>query len=300
MKVCCDTEGRELTDERRYAPTSVPLRRKPCSRSPETLFHFTGIPTPGAFVRHAWRLVSVAHLVWPLSIWLLVGFFFADPVLWRRQLAPFRRRRGVRLCSAWLDVAATSALFDSLFRAPRVLLRCAQRPSLCSAASRSCFWCPCVARLFSPFHGGAWRLVSGLAPSAWRTVSSGRQPPRGGWRSAASSLDCRDSLSLFSLFVASRSAVLGLWLGRFPGVLVTSSSVPRRLCFSLEFLPACFPRFGFHLVLFTVAEDRRQWLFFSHRFVHRLRPRVRISLRASRSAFQAEASLRPGSVRLRR
>ena len=44
MKVCCDTEGRELTDERRYAPTSVPLRRKPCSRSPETLFHFTGIP----------------------------------------------------------------------------------------------------------------------------------------------------------------------------------------------------------------------------------------------------------------
>ena len=41
MKVCCDTEGRELTDERRYAPTSVPLRRKPCSRSPETLFHFT-------------------------------------------------------------------------------------------------------------------------------------------------------------------------------------------------------------------------------------------------------------------
>ncbi len=45
MKVCCDTEGRELTDERRYAPTSVPLRRKPCSRSPETLFHFTGIPT---------------------------------------------------------------------------------------------------------------------------------------------------------------------------------------------------------------------------------------------------------------
>ncbi len=45
MKVCCDTEGRELTDERRYAPTSVPLRRKPCSRSPETLFHFTGIST---------------------------------------------------------------------------------------------------------------------------------------------------------------------------------------------------------------------------------------------------------------
>ena len=50
MKVCCDTEGRELTDERRYAPTSVPLRRKPCSRSPETLFHFTGIPT------WAWKL----------------------------------------------------------------------------------------------------------------------------------------------------------------------------------------------------------------------------------------------------
>ena len=39
----CDTDGRELTDERRYAPTSVPLRRNPCSRPPESLFHFTGI-----------------------------------------------------------------------------------------------------------------------------------------------------------------------------------------------------------------------------------------------------------------
>ena len=39
-----DTDGRQLTDERRYAPTSIPLRRKPCSRSPETRFHFTGIP----------------------------------------------------------------------------------------------------------------------------------------------------------------------------------------------------------------------------------------------------------------
>ena len=34
-----------LTDERRYAPTSVPFRRNPCSRSPGTLFHFTGIPS---------------------------------------------------------------------------------------------------------------------------------------------------------------------------------------------------------------------------------------------------------------
>ena len=33
-----DTDGRELTDKRRYAPTSIPLRRNPCSRSPEPLF----------------------------------------------------------------------------------------------------------------------------------------------------------------------------------------------------------------------------------------------------------------------
>ena len=29
----CDNHGRELTEHRRYAPTSIPLRRNPCSRS---------------------------------------------------------------------------------------------------------------------------------------------------------------------------------------------------------------------------------------------------------------------------
>ena len=61
MKVCCDTEGRELTDERRYAPTSVPLRRKPCSRSPETLFHFTGIPIYDMARNEAWVSVGCDH-----------------------------------------------------------------------------------------------------------------------------------------------------------------------------------------------------------------------------------------------
>ena len=65
MKVCCDTEGRELTDERRYAPTSVPLRRKPCSRSPETLFHFTGIP------------ILVVHP--PRDLPMAWGPFFSSP-----------------------------------------------------------------------------------------------------------------------------------------------------------------------------------------------------------------------------
>ena len=67
MKVCCDTEGRELTDERRYAPTSVPLRRKPCSRSPETLFHFTGIPSHHQLVLRVHRRLRVVALLEPLT-----------------------------------------------------------------------------------------------------------------------------------------------------------------------------------------------------------------------------------------
>ena len=34
-KIRCDNHGRELTEQRRYAPMSIPLRRNPCSRSPE-------------------------------------------------------------------------------------------------------------------------------------------------------------------------------------------------------------------------------------------------------------------------
>ena len=39
------TDGRTPTDERRYAPTSDPLRRNPRSRSPESVIHFSEIPT---------------------------------------------------------------------------------------------------------------------------------------------------------------------------------------------------------------------------------------------------------------
>ena len=158
--------------------------------------------SPAAFVRHAWRLVWVEYLVWAVPMCPLVGFFSADPALWRRWFAPIRCRRGVPLCSAWLGVAATSGVFDSVFRAPGAVLRCAQRLSLCSAASRSCLWSPCVARLFLPFHGGAWRLISALAPSAWRTVLSFCRPPRGGLRSPGSSLKCSEPLSAFPCLVA--------------------------------------------------------------------------------------------------
>ena len=43
-----DTDRRELTEQRRYAPTGIPLRRNRCSRSPELPFHFTEISTPHA------------------------------------------------------------------------------------------------------------------------------------------------------------------------------------------------------------------------------------------------------------
>ena len=42
----CETDGRKLAEERRCAPTSVPLRRNPCSRSPKSVFHFSEIRTP--------------------------------------------------------------------------------------------------------------------------------------------------------------------------------------------------------------------------------------------------------------
>ena len=35
----CETDGRKLTEQRRYAPTSVHVRRNPCSRSPESGVH---------------------------------------------------------------------------------------------------------------------------------------------------------------------------------------------------------------------------------------------------------------------
>ena len=42
-----DRDGRRLTDTRRFAPTSVHLRRNRRSRSPESVFNFSGIRTAG-------------------------------------------------------------------------------------------------------------------------------------------------------------------------------------------------------------------------------------------------------------
>ena len=39
----CEADGRKLTEERPYAPTSVHVRRNPCSRSPDSAFNFTGM-----------------------------------------------------------------------------------------------------------------------------------------------------------------------------------------------------------------------------------------------------------------
>ena len=44
----CETDGRKLTEQRRYAPTSVHVRRNPCSRSPDLVFTFTGLRTGAA------------------------------------------------------------------------------------------------------------------------------------------------------------------------------------------------------------------------------------------------------------
>lgn len=44
-KIRRGADGRELTDQRRYAPTSVHVRRNRCSRSPGSVFTFSEIPT---------------------------------------------------------------------------------------------------------------------------------------------------------------------------------------------------------------------------------------------------------------
>jgi hypothetical protein len=46
-----DTDGRQLTDERRYAPMSVHLRRNLRSRSPESVFTFAEIASLDAVPR---------------------------------------------------------------------------------------------------------------------------------------------------------------------------------------------------------------------------------------------------------
>ena len=75
----------------RSAVYSRPARRS--SRSPSGC----SARTLRAFVRHAWRLGSVEYLVSAVPISILLGFFFADPALWRRWLVPIRVRRGVPL-----------------------------------------------------------------------------------------------------------------------------------------------------------------------------------------------------------
>ena len=47
----CNTDGRQLTDERRYAPMSVHLRRNLRSRSPGSVFTFAEIASPSRGMR---------------------------------------------------------------------------------------------------------------------------------------------------------------------------------------------------------------------------------------------------------
>ena len=58
-----DRDGRRLTDTRRFAPTSVHLRRNRRSRSPESVFNFNGIRTISAFNRPATFLSRGAPVV---------------------------------------------------------------------------------------------------------------------------------------------------------------------------------------------------------------------------------------------
>ena len=51
-----DQDGRRLTDKRRFAPTSVHLRRNPRSRSAESVFNFSGI--------RSWRKQEILGLTW--------------------------------------------------------------------------------------------------------------------------------------------------------------------------------------------------------------------------------------------
>ena len=64
-----DRDGRRLTDTRRFAPTSVHLRRNRRSRSPESVFNFSGIRTQGLnstvppSIAATRRSISAAHAV---------------------------------------------------------------------------------------------------------------------------------------------------------------------------------------------------------------------------------------------
>ena len=64
-----DTEGRELTEHRRYAPTSVHVRRNQRSRSPRSVFNFSEIPTVSrGRARSSWtRPLRYADERWPFT-----------------------------------------------------------------------------------------------------------------------------------------------------------------------------------------------------------------------------------------
>ena len=56
--------GGHLTDERRYAPTSVPLRRNRRSTSPESVIHFSEIRNNSCRNRHCPTCQSLARAAW--------------------------------------------------------------------------------------------------------------------------------------------------------------------------------------------------------------------------------------------
>ena len=68
----CDTDGGYWLTNRRCAPTSVPLRRNPRSRSPDSAFHISGIRTrrehtlvtsgPYRYIRHPFYVTSALAL----------------------------------------------------------------------------------------------------------------------------------------------------------------------------------------------------------------------------------------------
>ena len=61
-KIRRGADGRELTEQRRYAPTSVHVRRNQCSPSPESVFTFSEIPTLAwEFCRRRTRETPMRH-----------------------------------------------------------------------------------------------------------------------------------------------------------------------------------------------------------------------------------------------
>ena len=88
-KTRCDTDGRKLTEQRRYAPTSVHVRRNQCSRSPESVFasassvhHDGGAHGASRLMRPAFSLGSTYRLAYRLEQLRLAPVLVAVS-LWR-------------------------------------------------------------------------------------------------------------------------------------------------------------------------------------------------------------------------